>query len=396
MSNQSEINSSFTLVAETPTLNQLLDSLGFDQWKTIISSFVLPAISFLGLILCSISAWIFYHKKFKDPVFYYYRLLCLVYIIHLMHNIPRGILFSPRYLPNINTYLSSIYLMYYASMSYFLFHFEETLQIAILLTRMKIYNSFVRKHFSSKPWIICLCFFLTCLFIDAPLPFAFKVDSIGTYYVYDESLNGTKQNRTLYFFIVSDFSTTLYGRVILAFTGPFLNLFLSIVIGIILNIVSVCLYRSYVRERRKRDEAYSRIKTNHHKSNDQAKTSSAEVIRAVDSKPRKITLKEINENKSEKNMFYMALTLCSISIVSRILFIFTYIYMLFFNSFSGTLILLIFSVSIYTIVPSVAILVFYSFNKMFREEFKKKFFNQKRVKIDQCFTQSSQKNVSLK
>ena len=163
MSNQSEINSS--------SLNQLLDSLGFDPWKTIISSFVLPAISFLGLILCSISAWIFFHKKFKDPVFYYYRLLCLVYIIHLMHNIPRGILFSPRYLHNINTYISSLFLMYYSSLSYFLFHFEETLQMAILLTRMKIYNSFVKKHFSSKPHSKTL--FVQTLFVQGSFAFAF-------------------------------------------------------------------------------------------------------------------------------------------------------------------------------------------------------------------------------
>ena len=127
MSNQNKTNSSFASNPETPSLNQLVDSLGFDPWKTIIMSFVLPIISFLGLILCSISAWIFFHKRFKDPVFYYYRLLCLVYIIHLMHNIPRGILFSPRYLHNINTYISSLFLMYYSSLSYFLFHFEETL-----------------------------------------------------------------------------------------------------------------------------------------------------------------------------------------------------------------------------------------------------------------------------
>ena len=81
-------------------------------------------------------------------------------------------------------------------------------------------------------------------------------------------------------------------------------------------------------------------------------------------------------------MFYMALTLSSISIASRVLLIFVYIYVLYFYTFSGLFTLLIFTLSImYTFVPSIAILVFYSFNKMFREEFKKKFFNQKRVKM---------------
>ena len=151
MSNQSLINSTLTSTSEPPSLDQLLDALGFDLWKSIIATFIIPTTSFLGIIFCSLSAWIFTNKKFHDPVFFYYRLLCIVYIIHLIHNIPRGLLDSPRYFPQMNTYLSSIYLIYCTNVSSFLFHFEETLQMAILLTRMKIYNSFVNRHFSAKP-----------------------------------------------------------------------------------------------------------------------------------------------------------------------------------------------------------------------------------------------------
>ena len=139
MSNQSQINSSSLVESEIPSLDQLLDSLGFDQWKTIIASFVIPIISLIGIFLCLLSVWIFFQKRFKDPVFVYYRLLCIVYIIHLVHNIPFGLLFSPRYFPQINTYFTSLFLIYYSSASSYLFHFEETLQMAILLTRMKIY-----------------------------------------------------------------------------------------------------------------------------------------------------------------------------------------------------------------------------------------------------------------
>ena len=149
MSNQSQKNSSTLLISESeiPSLDQLLDSFGFDPLKTITAIFVIPSMSLIGIFLCSLSVWIFFQKNFKDPVFFYYCLLCIVYIIHLVHNIPFGFLYSPHYFPQINTYFTSVFLIYFLFISSLLFHYEETLQMAILLTRMKIYNSFVNKHF---------------------------------------------------------------------------------------------------------------------------------------------------------------------------------------------------------------------------------------------------------
>ena len=95
-------------IQDIPNLDQLLDTLGFTEWEIIVSTFALPSISFVGLVLCALSAWIFFQPIFKDPVFYYYRLLCIVYIIHLAHYIPRGLLFTPRYFPQTNTFFTSI------------------------------------------------------------------------------------------------------------------------------------------------------------------------------------------------------------------------------------------------------------------------------------------------
>jgi hypothetical protein len=200
MSNQSQINS-FSLVESVPSLDQLLNSLGYDLSKTIIASFVVPSISLLGICLCSLSAWIFFHKNFKDPVFFYYRLLCIVYIIHLVHNIPFGIFFIPRYFPNINTYYTSFFFIYFNFVSGLFFHFEETLQMAILLTRMKIYNSFVKKHFSSKPWVISLAFFLTCLFINIFNLFSLKPKSFGTFLLFELKWVKTNGHPFSYFIV---------------------------------------------------------------------------------------------------------------------------------------------------------------------------------------------------
>jgi hypothetical protein len=147
---------------EIPDLDQLMDLLGFTEWEIITSTFVLPALSFIGLVLCTLSIWIFFHEKFKDPVFFYYRLLCLVYIIHLAHNIPGGLLFTPRYFPKISTYSTAIYQIYYGGFATALFlHFEETLQIGILLTRMKIFIPFVRRHFIASDCLLNILLYMS-------------------------------------------------------------------------------------------------------------------------------------------------------------------------------------------------------------------------------------------
>ena len=375
MPNQSLIEESFNS-SEIPSLNQLLDSLGFDTGKTITASFVIPAISFLGIIFSSLSVWIFSHKNLNDPIFFYYRLLCIVYIIHLSHNIPRGLLYSPRYFPNMNTYMGSCFLIYYSSISFFLFHFEETLKMAILLNRMKIYSPFFNRHFTAKPWIISFAFFLICLFIDLPYALGgLKVKSFGTYYYYDLN-DSSKKNATFYYVASSDFSSTHFGKILLAFAVPFLNLFLSVIVGTTLSMISVYLYKSYVRQRREKHDAYFKMaNTRHHDEINNGNVIELAITTATTTTTqfKKISKKEMDENRAETNMFYMALTLCAISILSRLLLIFVFILFFFFNSFSSTLVLMNINITIFTFVPTSGIFIFYFFNKLFRQEFEKKF-----------------------
>jgi hypothetical protein len=235
-----------------PTLDELLDSLGFRQWLTVVASFVLPGISLFGIACCSLSACIFFQRKFADPIFFYYRLLCLTNVIHLALGIPYGLLLAPRYFPEVNTYLSTIYLMFYENAAVLLFHFEDTLQMAILLTRMKILSPYVNRHFTLKPKFVSLVFFLVCLGINFPFVFAFKVHSSGTY-SYNDS-NNSKQTSTFYSVVPSDFSSTPFGQILYGLTTFFLNIFVTLVAGLCLNIVSVYQFKSYIRGKKKRNQ----------------------------------------------------------------------------------------------------------------------------------------------
>jgi hypothetical protein len=63
-----------------------------------------------------------------------------------------------------------------------MFHFEDTLQIGILLNRMKTFSPFVKRHFNLTPQHTSLVFFIICLVIKIPTFFGFKIVPIGNYY----------------------------------------------------------------------------------------------------------------------------------------------------------------------------------------------------------------------
>jgi len=86
--------------------------------------------------------------------------------------------------------------------------------------------------------------------------------------------------------------------------------------------------------------------------------------------------RERTERRIERNMFYMSLTLCSISILTRFLVVVVGVYFSFFYSFDKILISILLTNIIYSFGPNVSIFIFYSFNKMFRDETNKKLFRK--------------------
>jgi hypothetical protein len=355
----SKIQSENFTLSPFPSIDSLLDSFGLDPMVTIFIAYFLTFINVLGTGFCVVSAWIFFKRhRFVDPVFFYYRLLCLAYIIHLVHNIPLGVLFSSRYFPSINTYLTSIFQVYYSSVLNLLYHYEDTLQMAILLTKMKHFIPFLKRYFTASPRIVSLALFVTCFCIDFPSIFSLKVVSIGTYYYTDT--NGKEQIAKYYRNTTSDFGLTLAGRILFTFLAFFLNLILSLFFGVTLNIIAYVKYKAYCRRKRSVVE--------------QLEMSSIHNRPVVSREIEQINERERREQKIETNMLYMALTLCSLSIISRILLMANFIYFLFYFDVSSSNYIFLSGFSVYTCEPTCAIFVFYRFNQMFRDEFTKRFF----------------------
>ena len=348
------------------SLDELLDSLGFTSWKTVTSAFVLPVINIMGLVFCSLSARVFFQKKFVSPVFFYYRLLTVVYILSLLHNIPFGLLFSPRYLlVNVNTYAIAVYLVYYEFVANLLFHYGDVLRICIMLTRMKIFSPFVKKFFRASPKQISLLCLIICFLIDIPILFGLTIDSFGKYVYFEASSSDDKKVQKIakfYYLTSSQFGKSLAGEIILAITDLTLNILLSLVVSVALNISFYIHYKLHLLKRT-REAAKLRANT----------PFEIKFSTRVDEETVEWNRKVINERKAEKNMIHMLVTLCSISILTRVLLLFSYFYFIFYHSFSLSLTLTTIIYSIYTFVPTVSVVVFYSFNKLFREEFKNTF-----------------------
>ena len=313
------------------SLDELLKNLGFELWEEIVNKFLLPFLNFWSIWLCSLSIWIFSKKKiFSDPVFVYYRLISFLYILCSVINIPFGLCFTPRFYPPymINTFACSVYYVIYTGLSIFFFHYCSVLEMCILLTRMKILDPFVKKHFSLSPHYISLILFFVCLVLNILTYFLFKIGSLGDYY-YMDSEDGSMHIASLYYYTTSDFATSHWGEFAMVLSLIVTILF-TLIVAVVLNIVSFWKYKMYLRNKREREQD---IRMRSISRNQQATTSN---------KTRNETQKERYERKAENNMFYMAFTLSSISIVYRFNLIVGYVIFFVYHSFSNSLILLSF------------------------------------------------------
>ena len=357
-------NGSFSTPTPNMTLDELLDSFGYEEWKTKTTSIALPILNVFGLVFCSISVFIFFQKKFQEPIFFYYRLLCLVYCISCLHNIPMGVLFSPRYFPHMNTYASTVYQIYYAAIGNLLFHYQEVLQIVILLTRMKILSKFLDKYLTLSPKFMALIFFLACFVINITACFSSKIITLGEY-VYVDS-KGMEQRGQLFDFDNSDVLKSKIGSLIFGFIYFVFNLVCTLIVGIVLNVVSFVQYKMHLKK-------MGRLKARLNFSIENTSQERQQI---------KLNPKERKDRKIEKNMLYMSLTLCSISIISRLIFSIGSIYLLYYyNTYSSNLVVRIACYFIYSIVPTVAIFVFYSFNSIFSREFYRLIFRKEKLNL---------------
>jgi hypothetical protein len=103
---------------------------------------------------------------------------------------------------------------------------------------MKILSPFVETRFSFSPKAVSVSIFVVFFLINLPFLFSVKINSFGSYLSISDDRQGT-----FYRFVTSDFFQLPFGKILIALTQFFLNQFLTLAVGLALNIISVYQYK---------------------------------------------------------------------------------------------------------------------------------------------------------
>jgi hypothetical protein len=140
------MNSSNSTTPPLLPIDVLLSMAGFIHFDMIMFQFVMPTIGILGALLCSSSVYIFFraappNKGFNnEPVYVYFKVISVVYLIHLLALIPHGFFFtaSAYYFPQLDLQACMLFQLVYITFSNIFFHYTGILELIIVLDRMKV------------------------------------------------------------------------------------------------------------------------------------------------------------------------------------------------------------------------------------------------------------------
>jgi hypothetical protein len=336
-----------------PSLDDLLDSFGFYPINVYNYGIIIPIIAFFGCNLSILNLWIFFKKTFSAPIYWYFRVISIANIIQLAFAIPYGMCFTPTYFPNMDSYSCTIAACAYIAYSNFSLHFVAILEIVILLERIKIMNSFVKKHFKILPEKMILLILFPCLLFNSIFSLAIFPD-VGGDFIYNDS-NGVEKVNTYWFVNSSPLVQSPIGSICMI-VFYFVRDVLTLIVTIILNIVSLYEMSKYFKNRNaifRRHNLIHAISTHS----------------PIDSTSNTVTLNHnLREKAIAKSQIKLVLIMCLISVVTRVISVLTSIYYLFSIDYIAVLLGAL-SDLVFVVGPSISFFIYYVFNKDFKKDF---------------------------
>ena len=316
----------------------------------IMYMYFLTPISIVSLFLNSISFYTLAsnHQFSKSILYSYLKLYILNSIIISLLLISAFTCNTYRIFEFTNTYLALVYGSYILTPVISFFYFYSTLlEICISLERsLKFFPAKYRFKKIKNFKRICLMLFLFSTVINIPFGFV--------YYPALAEVPVGKKILNLYYWGLSDFSVSVYGKFITYVVYGVRDI-LFLLIKIIINIYSVYVVRQYL----------SKIKID---SLTQAGRNNGDESGEINlSLPKKEYL-----TTTDRNLTYMSIWMCLLSVLENIFYAFAYIYFSFFQN-EASLIVFFFSYFTLALKHISNIFVLYFFNNSFRAEFKKKF-----------------------
>lgn len=321
------------------TLNKYLDLVGNIEVIDIIYMFVTSSISLIGSIFNFFCIWIFFSKDFTQSFYIHYRILSINSFLHDFFGFFYSLCVSPRYVPTNYQYFCVQVQYAFVPLHLFFFFHSGLIEISILMDRLKIFNKTINKYFKLEPKKISIILFFISFLFGLSGIFIYKpIES--TWYNYVNVNSTHKFERNFFYYLGrSDFAQTSVGSIYVATLSTIHNIPL-LIITIILNLTLVILMKRHARQ--------SAIRFNNNNSS-QA---------------------EQKKQKANRRASSMAIVLCSISIISRMVSVIGIIsYNLNPNILSQILVSL---VDLFILADSGSLFfVCFSFNKIFRGKAKK-------------------------
>ena len=266
--------------------------------------------------------------------------------------IPYGICFTPKYFSTMDSYSCSIVQSSYISYSLFTSHFDAILEIAILFERIKIMNVFVKNHFTITPRKMILITLFTCLLFNSIYGMVYFPYYGGDFFYYNK--NGIERVNSFWYVSTSDLADSPIGKNVLI-VFYFIRDFLTLIITITLNIVSMCEMSHY-------------FKIRSIKFGQSLEIIPSITIHTINNSTYTTAIQNKKQISTEKDHIKLVLIMCLISILSRSVMMTCDVYYLFSADYIATLLGAI-SDLVLVVGPSSSFFVFYYFNRDFKVTF---------------------------
>ena len=338
---------------EIESLNYWFNYYGATVSIDIMYMYLLTPISIIAFLLNSITYYILSSmRQFSQSILYIYLKL------YILNSIVLSILLISCFTCNTysifdftNTYEALAYGAYFLAPVVSVFYFYSTLlEICIALERsLNFFPIKLRFKKINNYKKISLILFLFSVIIN--IPFGFM------YYPGLEKVPVKKQMLNYYYWGISDFSNSVFGMATFYFLY-FVRDILFLLIKIIINVYSVYVVRQYLTKININTIAMSSVNGISDLESNVAKTNQAA--------PKKEYL-----SKTDRNLTYMSIWMCLLSVLENIFYAFAYEY---YSVIQNEASLTVFFFSYFTLalkhVSNIFVLCLYNYS--FRTEFKKK------------------------
>jgi len=277
----------------------------------------------------------------------------------------------------MDSYACAIVQCAYITFEYFTAHFVAILEIAVLLERIKIMNSFVKKRFTITSKKMILLTFLPCLLFNSIFGLSYAPYFGGEFYYFDS--NGTERVNSFWYLDSSTLAASEIGSIfMIAFA--FIRDVLTLITTIILNIVSLFELKNYLKIRSLLIGRQNAIGP-----------SPFEVT--TNSNSTRISNAQNQAQKSKmKNNIKLIVIMCLISIVERLTIVTDSVYFLFYFDYTSVLLATLVDL-VFVVGPTISFFIFLYFNRDFKVEFYnvvKRFFSK--IKLIPSATESLNEN----